>query len=189
MLTLSCPSNMSATANVTSIPPFATAAPPPPPLVVPVDLTDLHRAPTPSILDLEDLDPAQKPSDDPVESSTTASSVRFRPYSAPRERQKTTAEKGKRRADLSPISSAPPSPNRPASPTPSLSSRGSPSPTLSGRAGPSRLAVAVPLWIARPKNATRQNLENLLKWDAEEYKDFRVSQNVDYVNLLQLTSS
>lgn len=172
------------TTNVMSVSPFATTTPPPPPLVVPIDLTDLHHSPLASILDLEDLDPAQKPSDDPIRPATSSSgSMRFRPYNT-RGRPKTMANKGKRRAESSPLSSVPPSPNPCTSPTPSVSRKGSPSPTP--RAGPSsvrRQIAAVPLRIARPKNATRQNLQNLLGWDADEYKDFRVSQNFDYRKL------
>lgn len=101
---------------------------------------------------LEDLDsPAQKLSDDPIKST---SSMRFLPgpYSTTRERPKTAAEKGKRE-----------------SPTPWASQS-----STSQR----RQAMAAKiLWTPRPDNATKQNLEKLLKWNADEYKEFRVSQD------------
>ncbi|KJA13942.1 hypothetical protein HYPSUDRAFT_1074618 [Hypholoma sublateritium FD-334 SS-4] len=180
-------STMPPTTNVTSIATFATTTPPPPPLVVPIDLTDLHNTPATSVLDLEDLDPARKPSDDPIRS--TASSTRFRPYNT-RERPKTAVEKGKRRADSSPLSSVPPSPNPQPSPSPSTSPRGSPSPTP--RAGPSsagRQPYAVTLWIPRPKNATRQNLETLLGWNEDEYKEFRAAITLGCRRLLDSSRS
>jgi len=162
----------------TPIPAFASAIPPPPPVVVNLDCTDLVAALKRSVLDLEDLDPSQKPLGTVrVRSSTpsTGTSVqRFHPYVNTRQRSKagessnssktrTAQSKGKNRAVSSPLSSVPSSPEP-----------GSPSPLHKSPSTSDGLVYGIQVLIPRPKDASRQNLEKLLAWKPDEYKHFRV---------------
>jgi len=170
------------------VPPFAETSPPPPPLIIPLNLTDIPCPQNTPLLDCEDFDPSQKLLDIARAWSATPS-VRFHPYvnTASRHILKSlsvasnqaaitaTTSKGKKRAISSPLSSVPSSPWE--SPVPSTM-RQKLVMFNSTRASNSSFhpsAAAVAMLMPRPKNAGRQNLEKLLKWKAEEYKDFRVS--------------
>ncbi|KAF9548081.1 hypothetical protein CPC08DRAFT_729589 [Agrocybe pediades] len=155
---------------------FAPAPPPPPPVVVPLDCTDLHDVRGRPLLDREDLDPERGPgSTAPVRSATPA--IRFNPYTNPRRspRSASDAVRGNRRGSSPPSPS--PLPSARTSPSPSIitvDSEHNPPLPPNARNLEAVIKTLVPK-IARPTNASRQNLAGLLRWDPDQYKSFKTT--------------
>ncbi|KAF9552663.1 hypothetical protein CPC08DRAFT_789528, partial [Agrocybe pediades] len=158
----------------TRIHPFAPVSPPPPPVVVPLDCTDLHDVRGRPLIDREDLDPEHGPgSTAPGRSATPA--VRFNPYTnlhrSPR--SASDAVRGNRRESPSPS----PLPSARTSPSPSIitvhSDNSHPLPP-NARNLEAVIETLMPK-IARPTNASRQNLAGLLRWDPEQFKSFKTT--------------